>query len=237
MKGENMNNLCDIRAPRDALMYYGAEKLSEAELLAVLIGGDASGQTDILAAYNILFKEEGGPAYIANCAPSELMRDFGIVKAAAYRIVAAVELGKRFASKSASKKIRVGSDEDAASVFMPEMRHLKNECFNVALLNIKNEIIATRCISKGGINSSLVDTREVFKSAIKHGAASILLAHNHTSGNPEPSENDKAVTLRLVRAGEILGVKVVDHIIIGDGEYFSMRKHKMMDAAEIGAAA
>jgi DNA repair protein RadC len=218
-------------------MYHGAEKLSDAELLAVLTDGDTQERTDFLAAYGALCKEESGPAYIANCVPAELMRDLGMVRAAACRIVAAVEIGKRFASKPKSKKIRTESPYDAADIFMPKMRYLKNECFEVALLNVKNEITAMRRISEGSLNISSADPREVFGPAIKHGAASLILAHNHPSGNPEPSESDIASTLRLVYAGEILGVKVIDHIIIGDGDFFSMRAHKMMDVARIGAAA
>jgi DNA repair protein RadC len=223
-----MYKLFDARTPPDALMYYGAEKLSDAELLAVLTGKDAQGRTEFLAAYGALCKEESGPAYMANCVPAELMRDFGMARAAACRIVAAVELGKRSASKPKSKKIHIESPYDAADIFIPRMRYLKKECFEVALLNVRNKITAVRRISEGNINSSLADPREVFGPAIKHGAASLILAHNHPSGDPEPSESDIVSTLRLVRAGEILGVNVIEHIVIGDGEYVSMRQQGLM---------
>jgi len=108
------------------------------------------------------------------------------------------------------------------------MRYMKNECFKVLLLNTKNEIIAIHTVSIGTINSSLVDAREVFKPAIKRGAASVAFAHNHPSGNPTPSETDIEVTTRLIDAGKLLGVNVIDHIIIGDGVFTSLRQERLM---------
>jgi DNA repair protein RadC len=213
--------------PAAGMFFYGAERLSDAELLAVLIGGDAPGREDILAAHGILFAEDGGLARLADLTPHEL-ENTGMGKAAAYRLAAAAEIGKRLASLPGSKKIRIGSPDDVANVFMARMRRLKNECAQVMMLNVKSEITAVRWVSMGNLNTSLMDPREVFGLAARHGAATVVVAHNHPSGNPEPSEADKAATRRLEDTGELLGIKLIDHIIIGDGEYVSMRKSKLM---------
>jgi DNA repair protein RadC len=218
-------------APRDKLLFYGAEKLSDAELLAVLIGGDTPGRTDVLAAQGALCEEEDGFAYIAGAVPSELTRNLGMNKAAACRISAAVEFGKRIAARPKSERTRIAASKDAANIFMPKMRYLKNECFWIMLLNTRNEIIAMRRVSEGTVNSSFANPREVFGFAVKCGASSLIAAHNHPSGDPSPSAEDKKSTLRLTDAGRILGIELADHIIIGDGEYFSMRENKMMNAA------
>ena len=127
-----------------------------------------------------------------------------------------------------AERVSIANCQDLANIFMADMRYMKNECFKVLLLNTKNEIIAIHTVSIGTINSSLVDAREVFKPAIKRGAASVAFAHNHPSGNPTPSETDIEVTTRLIDAGKLLGVNVIDHIIIGDGVFTSLRQERLM---------
>jgi DNA repair protein RadC len=226
-----MDDCANRDTPHGKLLFCGAEKLSDAELLAVLIGGDTPGRTDLLAAENVLCAEEGGFPYIADSVPPKLTKDLGMSRAAACRIAAAVELGKRLASKPKQERIRVERADEAAKIFMAGMRYLKKECFGAAYLNTRSDIIAIRRISEGTASASFANPREVFEPAIKCGATSFIAAHNHPSGDPRPSEVDKKATLRLVSAGEILGIKIIDHIIIGDGEYFSMREHNMMNAA------
>ena len=113
--------------------------------------------------------------------------------------------------------------------FMEDMRYLKKEYFRILLLDVKNQILAKEDISIGNLNSSLVHPREVFHSAVKKSASSILLVHNHPSGNPEPSDNDLEITKRLVMAGEILGISVLDHLIIGDGRYVSLKERMIIN--------
>jgi DNA repair protein RadC len=139
-----------------------------------------------------------------------------------------VELGRRIATEPRNRRVHIGSPQDVAELFMEELRPLKKECFKALLLNIKNEIIAIEGISVGNVNASMADPREVFRPAVKRGAASLVLVHNHPSGNPEPSDADIAITERLAEAGELLGIKVVDHLILGDGAFVSLRQKRLI---------
>jgi DNA repair protein RadC len=210
------------------MMFYGAERLADSELLALLIGGDDPGRPDTLSAHEVLCMEESGIAYLPECTPHELMDAARVGKSASCRIAAAVEIGKRLAARPKTERVRISSPEDIANMLMPEMRYLKNECFRVLLLNIKGEITATEEVSVGNLNSSVADPREVFRPAVRRGSASVILAHNHPSGNPTPSVADTEATGRLMTAGEILGIRVIDHIVIGDGTFVSMRQENLL---------
>jgi DNA repair protein RadC len=176
----------------------------------------------------ILSLAPNGIGHLTECTIEDLARVSGVGAAKACRIAAAVELGKRLATHPKSKRVHIGSPQDVAELFIEGMRHLKQECFRVLLLNVKNEIMAIEEVSVGNINSSVADPREVFRPAVKRGAASLVLAHNHPSGNPEPSESDVTATKRLIAAGEFLGIKVIDHLVIGDGTFVSMRQKKLL---------
>jgi DNA repair protein RadC len=202
-------------------MHYATEKTSNVELLTELVG-------DARIAHTILCREDNALDYLADCTEEELAQLPGIGIAKARRLTAAVEIGKRVASRPKSNRVHIYSPSDIADIFMPDMRGLKQECFRVLLLNVKNEIMAIEEVSVGNINSSVADPREVFRPAIRRGSASVILAHNHPSGNPEPSGADIEATKRLIDAGDILGVKVIDHIVIGDGTFVSMRQDKLI---------
>ena len=213
--------------PREKLKSLGPGKLSNLELLAILLGAGTRELSAMALAERIITIDKSGIDYLAECMVEELSGIKGIGDAKSCVIVAAIELGKRIATKPRGKRVNVMCSQDLADIFMADMRYMKNECFKVLLLNTKNEIIAVHSVSMGILNSSVVDPREVFRPAIKRGAASVALAHNHPSGNPEPSAADVDVTMRLIEAGRLLGVKVVDHIVIGDGVYVSMRQQNM----------
>ena len=213
--------------PREKLIQCGAGALSNAELLAILIGTGTREMSAIMLANRVLALEKEGISYLAGCLPEELSEIPGMGMAKSCQIIAAIELGKRIATKPRTKKINVTSPEEVASLFIEEMRYLKKEYFKVLLLNTKNEIIMIENISVGSLNSSVVHPREVFCTAIKKSACSMIAVHNHPSGNPTPSQTDIDVTKRLAEAGELLGIRVLDHLIIGDGIYVSL-KEKML---------
>lgn len=213
--------------PREKLIQSGAGALSNAELLAILIGTGTREMSAVMLANRILSMEEEGIAYLAGCLPEELTLIPGMGMAKSCQIIAAIELGKRIATKPKRKKINIKSPGEVASLFLEEMRYLKKEYFKVLLLNTKNEIIMIETISVGNLNSSVVHPREVFCTAIKKSACSIIAVHNHPSGNPEPSRSDVDITQRLAESGELLGIKLIDHLIIGDGNYVSL-KEKML---------
>ncbi|MDR2132551.1 MAG: DNA repair protein RadC [Clostridiales Family XIII bacterium] len=218
----------ELERPREKMTLLGADKLSNAELLAVLLGTGTRSQSATALADRILSMTPDGIGYLSDCTPEELARVSGVGIAKSCRIAAAVELGKRLATRPKNKRVRIVSPEAAAALFVESMRHLKQECFRAVLLNVKNEIMAIEEISVGNINSSNADPREVFRPAIRRGAASLILAHNHPSGNAKPSESDVDVTKRLVDAGELLGIRVIDHIVVGDGTFVSMRQDKLL---------
>lgn len=214
--------------PRERMLSIGAEALSNTELLAILISTGTRKESAMSLAARIISMEQEGLHFLGSAIPQELAKVSGVGIAKSCQIAAAVELGKRLASKPKDKRIRICSPEDIAPIFMEEMRYLKKEYFRVLLLNTKNEIISTENISVGNINSSIVDPRDVFRPAIRKSAGSVILVHNHPSGNPEPSDADVKVTERLIKSGELLDIKVVDHMIIGDGTYISFKRKKLI---------
>ncbi|MFS8540999.1 MAG: DNA repair protein RadC, partial [Tissierellales bacterium] len=148
----------------------------------------------------------------------------------AAQIVAAIELGKRISSSSADAKLKVDSPIVVVELLMEQMRYLKKEHFKVVLLDTKNQIISIEEISVGSSNASIVHPREVFNVAIRKSANSIILVHNHPSGDPTPSKEDIDITHRLVEAGDIIGIRVLDHIIIGDNKYVSLNEKNIIQS-------
>lgn len=213
--------------PREKLIKYGAESLTDAELLALIIRIGNDRRTAVELSQDIINKF-GGLKALNYLSIDELKEVKGIGNTKAAQIKAVVELGKRLASLEREEKDLVRSPGDVAQLLMPELRYLTQEVFKVVLLDIKNQVISIPLISKGGLSSSIVHPREVFKEAIKRSAAAMILVHNHPSGIPEPSREDIHITKRLLAAGEILGIDVLDHVIIGDGIYVSLREEGMI---------
>ena len=201
----------------------GIESLSNGELLALLIHSGTREKSAMALAEEVLAKDESGISYLRESTPEELMSIHGIGRSKAARIMAAVELGKRIAAKPAKEVNKIESDEDIAQRFMEELRYKKKEFFKTLLLDSKGGVISAETVSVGELTSTLVHPREVFNQAVKKSAAAIVFVHNHPSGDPSPSKEDFATTERLVMCGNILGIKVLDHLIIGDGRYISMR--------------
>ncbi len=223
-----IRELPEEERPREKLLKFGATCLSNSELLAILIGSGAKNISAITLAHRILSMDKNGIANLASCNALELCNIPGIGLAKSAQIVAAIELGKRISTTPKEKRIQIHQPEIVADLFMEQMRYFKKEYFKVLLLNVKNEIITIEDTSIGDLSSSIVHPREVFYSAVKKSAASVILVHNHPSGNPTPSKRDLEITERLVEAGRILGIIVIDHLIIGDGLYISLKEKMLM---------
>ncbi len=218
-----IKELPEEERPREKLVKYGADSLTNAELLALIIRIGNRERTAVELAQDIL-SYYGGIKGLNYSGISELVSIKGVGKAKAVQIQAVLELSKRLASSNGNGKEVIKTPDDVANLLLPELRFLTQEVFKLVLLDIKNQVIALPMISKGGLSSSIVHPREVFKEAIKRSAAAIILAHNHPSGIPEPSKDDIKITRRLIEAGNIIGIDVLDHIIIGDGNYMSMKE-------------
>jgi DNA repair protein RadC len=223
-----LKSLPAMERPREKLNAYGASSLSNAELLAILLGTGTQGSSALSLAERILSADSSGMLFLNDCTPEELCRIEGVGPAKSAVLIAAAELGRRLTTAPRQRKINASMPEDIAALFMQKMRYLKKECFKVLLLNIKNEIISIEEISIGSLSCSEAHPREVFAPALRRGAANVILVHNHPSGSPEPSQTDIELTKRLIWAGKILGISVLDHIIIGDGIYTSMKREKLI---------
>ncbi len=208
--------------PRERLLKMGPEALSSGELLAIILRIGNREETAIEMA-NRIIHHCGGLKGLATISEKELASFKGIGTAKIAQIRAAIELGSRIYKEAALTKQKIRSPLDVVELVM-EMQFLDREHFRIILLSTKNHVIGTENISVGSLNSSIVHPREVFKKAIEKSAASIILVHNHPSGDPQPSKEDIQVTQRLVEAGELLGISVLDHIIIGDSTYKSLKE-------------
>lgn len=212
----------DMR-PRERLLLRGEKTLSEAELLAIILG-QGSQEMSALQLASFLLNRYRGLRGIRAASIEELIAVAkGIGQAKAVAIKAALELGSRAAQMLGESRIILDAPQKVADMFMEEMRYFDKEHFRVVFLDTKCKMITWEDISIGGLNSAQVHPREVFKNAIKRSAAGIILIHNHPSGDPAPSREDKKVTARLSEAGDLLGIGVYDHVIIGDGKHISFK--------------
>ncbi len=209
--------------PREKMMKYGSDKVTNAELLAIIIRTGSRRASAVNLADKILSRAEN-LRELPNLSIQELMEIKGIGLAKGVQIKAALELGRRIASSFRLETRSISSPKDVADYLMEEMRYYQKEYFKAVFLNTKNQVISTEIISIGSLNSSIVHPREIFCAAVKKASASVILVHNHPSGDPTPSREDIEVTKRIVQAGEIIGVSVLDHLIIGEGRYYSFRE-------------
>lgn len=209
--------------PREKMVKYGADKVSNAELLAIIIRTGSRTASAVNLADKILSKAEN-LRELPYLSIEELMELKGIGLTKGVQIKAALELGRRIASSFRLEARAISSPKDVADHLMEEMRYYQKEYFKAILLNTKNQIISTEIISIGSLNSSIVHPREIFSTAVKKVSAAVILVHNHPSGDPTPSREDIEVTKRIVQAGEIIGINVLDHLIIGEGRYYSFRE-------------
>jgi DNA repair protein RadC len=208
--------------PRERLIKYGEDKLSDAHLLGILIGsGDRAARKNAVDLSRDLLKVFNDFRQIDQASVAELCKVKGIGIAKAAQIKAALEVGKRMSSQKTDKKEKMDTSRCFVEYYAPFLKHLKKEIVKVVLLNPKLVMIKDLTISEGSLNASIVHPREVMIPAIKESAASFALIHNHPSGDPSPSQQDMEITHRLNKTGHIVGIQMVDHIIIGDNKYFS----------------
>lgn len=209
--------------PRERLLKLGAEALSTAEVLALILGRGIKDESVILTSQKLLSKF-GNLKNIASASVEELTELKGIGPAKAAQIKAAFELSKRLEnSLDTGKKTTIKSPDDAIRTIKNQLKGKKKEHLMVLSLDTRNHLVNTHTVSIGSLDSSIAHPREAFKDAIASSAASVIFVHNHPSGDSQPSEDDIKLTKRLVEAGEILGIEVLDHVIICDKEYLSMK--------------
>ena len=213
--------------PREKLIGRGSESLSDAELLAILLRTGSGSVTAVDLAKKLL-NDFGSLTQLASRSHVELRQYHGLGEVKAVSLLASFELGRRAASESPGDRLRVSSPEDVVRRFQPLLRDLKHEVFKVLLLDSANNLVRDVKVSDGILNSSLVHPREVFRHAILEPAASIILLHNHPSGNPEPSAEDLQVTKQIVDASKIIGIPVHDHIIITPHAFTSFAERGLL---------
>jgi DNA repair protein RadC len=208
--------------PRERLIRDGPEFLSEIELLAILLGS-GTGEASALELAAQVLSRFGGLKGLAAASCQELGTVRGVGPAKAALIQAAVQMGRRLAAQPAETRPVINCPDDVVKLMMEEMRGLDREHFRALLLNSKNQVLYADRIAVGTLSQSSVHPRELFKNAVKRNAAAVILVHNHPSGDPTPSRQDLDVTKRLARAGEIIGISVLDHVVIGDNNFVSFK--------------
>lgn len=218
-----MLDMSENDRPREKMLKYGAQALSDVELLAVIVNVGIKGKNALMIAQSILdFHHNQVPLQEVIC--QELCDIPGVGISVSSKIVAMLELSKRFNRRENFQKVQLTNPASIAAVFIEELKNETKEHFIVLVLDTKNRVICEDWVSTGSLNASIVHPREVFKTAIKRSANSIALVHNHPSGDPQPSLEDVETTKRLDRAGELLGIRVIDHIVIGRDVYLSMKQ-------------
>ncbi len=214
--------------PKEKLLTYGAEVLSNSELLAIILKTGTQGE-NVLELSNRLLAQLEGLDGVLNANISDITSIRGIKDGKASQILALAELFRRFRTfKSLEKDFKVTSPKELASILMGEMCSLTQEVLKVVLLNTKNIVIGRKDIFKGSLNSSIVHPREIFKEAINKNSASIIICHNHPSGDPTPSQEDINITLRIKECGNIMGIQLLDHIIIGKNKFISLKEKGLL---------
>ena len=209
--------------PRERLLRLGSEALSAQEILALILGRGIKGESVMVTSQKLLSRF-GNLKGIANASIEELTQTRGIGPAKAAQIKAALELSKRMEVDVNEKpKPLLKSPEDVAAVVKSRLKGKKKEHFLVLCLDTRNRLINDKLVSMGSLDTSIVHPREVFKEAVSSSAASVIFVHNHPSGDPEPSKEDVELTKRLAKAGEIIGIDVLDHIIVCNESYLSLK--------------
>lgn len=222
-----IKNMLNIERPREKLLMYGRESLSDTELIAILLRNGVPNKSALQLAEDVVSYDQAGLKFLTRCVPEELAQIYGIGCAKACQIIAGIELGKRANARLSEKRLCVNNPNAVAAHFMEGMKHYTKEYFKVLMLNTKIEIIAEETVAIGNLDSTVIHPREIFNKAVKNSSASIILVHNHPSGNPVPSTEDINITNRLIEAGNILGIKVLDHLVIGNGVYISLKEENL----------
>ncbi len=217
----SIKNLAEDDRPREKLLALGKQNLSDAELLAIILGSGNKTQTAVQLAQYMLSQNKYNINQLAKLSINELKKFKGVGTVKAINIVAAFELGRRRNDFDADEKISIKSSKDAYNIFKVRLSDLPHEEFWILLLNIRSQIIKQEFISKGGISGTVVDIRLICKSVIENSASSVIIAHNHPSGGLVASAADKDITQKLKNALLQFDVKLTDHLIIGNGDFYS----------------
>jgi DNA repair protein RadC len=211
--------------PREKLERVGAGALGDNELLAIVLGHGAP-QAGALELANAVLAATGGLHGLARASVDDLRQVPGIGTARAAQLVAAIEAGRRTLVRGRRERPQIITPRDAAALLLPQFGNRPVEHFGVVLLDTKHRVLRSTLLSIGTLDASIVHPREVFREATRGGAAAIVLFHNHPSGDPMPSEDDIELTLRLVRAGQLMGIDVLDHVILAETKYYSLKEAK-----------
>lgn len=209
--------------PRERFEQSGPESLSNHELIAILLRTGTKDES-VLQLSNRLLTSFDGLRLLKDATLDEITAIKGIGKAKAIQVLAAVEIGRRISNLSYDDRYVIRSPEDGANYVMNDMRFLSQEHFVCLYLNTKNQVLHKKTVFIGSLNASIVHPREVFKEALRRSAASVICLHNHPSGDPQPSREDIEVTKRLVESGKIIGIEVLDHLIIGENKFVSLKE-------------
>ncbi len=207
--------------PREKMLTKGIRTLSDAELIAILIGSGNLKETAVELSRRILAQANNNLHELARMSVDDLRKFKGVGEAKAINIMAALELGRRRKESEPEEKVQVTSSADVARIFQPLLGDLPHEEFWVLLLNRSNRVIDKQMVSQGGIAGTVTDVRIILKVAVEKLASSIILCHNHPSGNLQASEADRTITKKIKEAGKWMDIPVVDHVIIGNEKYFS----------------
>ena len=221
-----INEIPSGERPREKLLFYGAQCLSNEELLAIILRTGNKDSNVVELSYRIIHSV-GGLNGLFKASAKELMELKGVKEAKATQILAMCELYKRF-KVSELTQIKISKPSDVAELVLDELRMLRQEVLILITLDTKNKVISKKEIFKGGLNSSLVHPREIFKEAVKDSAASIIICHNHPSGDPTPSRDDINITTRLKECGKMMGIELLDHLIIGDNRFISLKEKDIL---------
>jgi DNA repair protein RadC len=216
-----IHELPSTERPRERFRAHGARALSITELLALVIGSGSARRSALIVAHDLLAAAEGSLRRLAANSTAAMTRIEGLGSARALAVHAALELGRRMSAESFEQGSPLRSPRDVWAAYAPTLEDLPVEEFHVAVLDAQHRLDRDILVTRGILNSSLVHPREVFREAIAERAAAIVLVHNHPSGDPTPSLDDRAITSQLVAAGKLLDIPVADHLIIGKGRYLS----------------
>lgn len=225
--GKGIKALPPSERPRERLVSLGARALSDRDLLAIVLRTGSRGASALVLAERLL-EAFGSLRGLLDAGVEELAQVPGIGVAKAVQVQAALELGRRLTARPRGFRPQVSSPQEAAELVMEDLRYLDRETFQAILLDTKHRLLGVQVVSVGHLSGAPAHPRELFKDAIRRSAAALVLVHNHPSGDPQPSPDDIALTRRLMKAGELLGIKVLDHIIVGEGCYVSLREQGVM---------
>ncbi|EGT3616711.1 JAB domain-containing protein [Clostridium perfringens] len=225
-KNLKISEIPSCERPREKLLFYGAQFLSNEELLAIILRTGNKDSNVVELSYRIIHSV-GGLKGLFKASAKELMEVKGVKEAKATQILAMCELYRRFKA-SEFTQVKISKPSDVAELVLDELRMLQQEVLMLLTLDTKNKVISKKEIFRGGLNSSLVHPREIFREAVKDSAASIIICHNHPSGDPAPSKDDINITTRLKECGKMMGIELLDHLIIGDNRFISLKEKDIL---------